>query len=111
MLRIFFSFSFTIVGAIFGCAYAQTAEEFCRSFPANQYAGCMTTRAYVTKAKIVVAKKIDAACFPDQPDGFSVKYLLGNDTKVINDAVTASVAKMASQLYGKEKLKKAICKW
>jgi hypothetical protein len=106
-----FAFGWTIVVAIGGIAKAQTADEFCHSFSSDKYANCMISRAYVAQAKTVVAKKIDAACFPDEPRGFGTQYLLNGDTEVINDAVSASVAEMGSQLFGKKPLKQPKCVW
>jgi hypothetical protein len=107
-----FVFGWAIAVAIGGtAANAESPDDFCRSFPSDKYAGCMVTRAYVAKAKTVVAKKIDAACFPDEPKGFSTQYLVKGDTEAINDAVSASVAEMASQLSGKKPLRKPRCNW
>jgi hypothetical protein len=113
MMRILIGFAGAIVVVIYGSVYAQTPDEFCQRFASGQRAGCKITRDYVTKAKIVAAGKIDAMCFPDQPDDFDVKYLLNDEANIIDKAVTLSVAKMAVQLYGNNQkpIKAPNCKW
>ena len=100
MLRSSFIFASALVVIICGSAYAETDEEFCRGFPSEGYAPCMTSRDYMAKAKGVVAG--NGLCLPDRPKGFSVRYLLPGDDTVITEAVKISL----SSLFGERPCKK-----
>lgn len=99
MLRIFFASILAIL--ICGPVCAQTATQFCTKYPANEQGACTVTRDYLATAQLVVAGKLSGCNFPDQPNGFSDKYLSSGESAIIDKAVQMSLNALAVALFDK----------